>query len=97
MRGNEFLIFSENFQKISTENAQIWIFLKNFKCEVIFLSSSLDSLLSPTTRDVFTGFVSQSVSGVMADHNFCAKILARARFKEFLIDWINSMTVHLPI
>ena len=45
--------FSENFQKISRANAQVWIFLKNFKSEGIFLSSSLDSLLSHASRDVF--------------------------------------------
>ena len=28
-------IFSENCQKITTENAQIWIFPKHFKCKCI--------------------------------------------------------------
>jgi len=51
---NEFFSFSENCQNINTANAQIWIFLNNFKCKVD-LSSSLDFLLSPASRDVFAG------------------------------------------
>jgi len=56
-----FLIFSENFQKISRANAQIWILLKTFKCKGIFVSSSLDSLISQASRGVFTGSLARSV------------------------------------
>ena len=40
--------------------SQIWIFLKNFKCKGIFVSNSFDSLLSHTSRVVFTGSLAQS-------------------------------------
>ena len=36
MRGKSYWIFSENCHKISTANAQIWIFLKKCKCKGIF-------------------------------------------------------------
>jgi len=42
-------------------NIQIWIFLKNVKCKGTFLSSSLDSLLSSESKDVFSGSLAQSV------------------------------------
>ena len=83
--GERDLIFSKNFQKFSTTTSQIWIFLKNVKCKGIFLSSSLDSLLPHASSDVFTGSLLSSPisSGVMADHSFCAKILACAGLKGF--------------
>jgi len=59
--GTSFLIFSENCQKFTMSNTQIWILLKNFKCKDIFLSSSLDPLLSSASRNVFAGSVAQSV------------------------------------
>jgi len=42
-------------------NVQIWIFLKNLKCEGVFLPLSTDSLLSPASRIVSTGSLVQSV------------------------------------
>jgi len=53
--GNEFWIFSENCQKITTENAQIWIFLKTFKVKVYF-DGLIGSLAVSCSRNVFTGF-----------------------------------------
>ena len=58
--GTCFLVFSETFQNFST-TSQIWFFLKNFKRKDLFLSSSMYSLLSPASRDVFTGSLAQSV------------------------------------
>jgi len=34
---------------------------QNFKCKGMFLSFSFDSLLSPASRDVFTGSLARSV------------------------------------
>jgi len=47
--------------KITTENAKIWIFLKNVKSKGIFLSISLDYALSHASRNVRTGNLAQSV------------------------------------
>jgi len=61
MWGTFFGICSEFGQKFITANAQIWIFLKNFKCNGIFLSFSFDFLLYRASNDVFTGFPTRSV------------------------------------
>jgi len=44
-----------------TADAQIWIFLKNFKYKGVLLSFSFDFLLSCGSRDVFTGFLTWSL------------------------------------
>jgi len=54
IRGISFLIFLK-IPKYQQRIIQIWIFLKHFKCEGIFLSSSLDSLHFSASRDVFCG------------------------------------------
>jgi len=57
-----FFAFTPDFAKnFSTAKAQIWIFLKNFECNGMFLSFSIDSTLSSGSRDVFTGFLARSV------------------------------------
>jgi len=57
--GNELLFCPENCQNISTANAKIWMFLKNFKCKGSILTSSLDSVLSSASRDVVTASLAQ--------------------------------------
>jgi len=60
MRGT-FSAFTPFFcQNFSTENAQIWILIKNFKRKGTFLLFSFDSLLSRGSRNVFTGFLARS-------------------------------------
>jgi len=72
MRCAFFRIYSGFFYNFSTANAQIWIFLKIFKCKGMFFSFSFDSLLSRGSRDVFTGFLARSVQKlwVMTDQKF---------------------------
>ena len=59
-------MFSENCKKISMTNAHIQVFIKNFKCKGIFLPSSLDSMLSPTSRNVFTSVICSGVTVVQS-------------------------------
>jgi len=59
--GNEFFDFLRKSPKNNMATSQIWIFLKNFKNKGIFLSNSFDSLLSHTSRVVFTGSLARSV------------------------------------
>jgi len=70
MRGTCYWIFSENCQNFTTANAQIWIFLKNFKYKGIFFSSSWDSYTFLATRYIFTSFLvlrSESPGGKCAN------------------------------
>jgi len=70
MRCAFFRIYSGFCQNFSTAKAQIWIFLKNFKCKGMFLLLSIYSMLSSGSRDVFTGSLARLCSGVMADQSY---------------------------
>jgi len=61
MQATSFWIFSENCQKKTTENPQIWIFLKNYRCKGILLLCSVDFLLFPASRVDFPGSLAQFV------------------------------------
>ena len=57
MRSAFFRIYCGFCWNFSATKAQIWIFLKNFKCKGMFLSFSIDYMLFCGSRDVFTGFL----------------------------------------
>jgi len=59
-------------------NAQIWIFLKDFKFKGMFWSFSFDSLLSRASRDVFTGSLARSVQELWLIKGLPATVVAGA-------------------
>ena len=58
--------FSLKIAKKSVRQIHKCIYFSKFKCKGTFLSSSLDSLLSPASRDVFTDSIAQWFSNFSA-------------------------------
>ena len=72
--------------KITTENAKIWIFLKNVKSKGRFLSNSLDNALSHASRNVCIGNPTQSVQELWTIINSRVKNVACSGLKGYTED-----------